>query len=80
MRLPDNEGLVFSHMVGNTLSNGQVNQFTIFRILDKYLCPVHGLEAYVAGVQSLGINISSGYLFRPFSHSDKEVLDAPLSS
>jgi hypothetical protein len=78
--LPDNEGLVFSHMMGKTLSNGQVNQFTILRVRDKLLCPVHGLETYVAGTQSLGINISSGYLFRPLSHSGKEVLDAPLSS
>lgn len=26
------------------------------------------------------INLSSGYLFRPLSHSDKEVLGAPSSS
>uniref|UniRef100_A0A8W8L9T9 Tyr recombinase domain-containing protein n=1 Tax=Magallana gigas TaxID=29159 RepID=A0A8W8L9T9_MAGGI len=78
--LPDNEGLLFSHMVGKTLSNGQVNQFTIFRIHDKSVCPVHGLETYAVGVKSLGIDISSGYLFRPLSRSGKEILDAPLSS
>uniref|UniRef100_A0A8W8MKM7 Tyr recombinase domain-containing protein n=1 Tax=Magallana gigas TaxID=29159 RepID=A0A8W8MKM7_MAGGI len=78
--LPDNEGLLFSHMVGKTLSNGQVNQFTIFRIYDKSVCPVHGLETCAAGVKSLGIDISSGYLFRPLSRSGKEILDAPLSS
>lgn len=78
--LSDNEELVFSHTVEKTLSNGQVNQFAIFRIPDKSLCPVQGLETYVARVGDLGIDVSSGYLFRPLSHSDKEVLDAPLSS
>lgn len=67
-------------MVEKTLSNGYVNQFTIFRIPDESLCPVQYLEAYVTGVQSLGIDISSGYFVRPLSHSDKEVLDSPLSS
>lgn len=41
---------------------------------------MHVLKAYVTGVQSSGIEISSRYLFRPLSHSDKEVLDAPLLS
>lgn len=57
-----------------------MNQFAIFRIPGKSLCPVQGLETYVAREGDLGIDVSSGYLFRPLSHSDKEVLDAPLSS
>lgn len=44
------------------------------------VCPVAGLEKYVKEAQSMGVDLSTGYLFRPLDHSSRYVLDAHVTT
>lgn len=37
------------------------------------VCPVAGLEIYVKEAQSIGIDLPTGYPFRPLDHSSRYV-------
>lgn len=77
--LPGNAGRLFCHTVGKTLSNGRENIFAVQRVGDKLICPVHAVEAYVCAVELMGLNMNSGYLFRPLGKNKLSVLDGHLS-
>ena len=78
-RLPNNEGLLFKHRVGKTLSNGKANVFAIKRAEDSSICPVTALDDYVEGARNMGINLAIGFLFRPIDISKSGVLEESLS-
>lgn len=44
------------------------------------MCPVAGLEKYVKEAHSMGINLFTGYLFRPLDHSCRYAVDAHLTT
>ena len=79
LRFPNDDGLLFSHVWGETLRDGSDNVFGIKRNPQTVICPVHGIERYMLVAQQLKLELSQGYLFRPTS-SQGAVLDAPFSS
>lgn len=78
-RLPDDTGLLFSHSVGKTLSNGMTNTFAIKRVNDKIICPVKGLDDYVYQSTLMDICLDTGFLFRLLDSSRNGVLDEHLT-
>ena len=50
-RLPDGKGFLFCHTVGKTLGNGKVNEFSLLRVEDNSICPVHAIESYIQGAK-----------------------------
>lgn len=74
-----NTGLLFCHTVGKTLSNGRENMFVVQRVVDELICPVHAVEAYVCAAELMGLNMISGYLYRPLGKNKLSVLDGHLS-
>ncbi|XP_052067764.1 uncharacterized protein LOC127707263 [Mytilus californianus] len=79
-RFQGSSGIIFSHTVGKTLGNGKVNEFSVFRMEDKVICPVFALERYIEGAKNLGVTIETGYLFRTLNLNRTMVLDMPVSS
>lgn len=76
----DGAGLLFGHTVGKTLNNGKVNEFTVMRMDNRSVCPVTGLEKYISGANSVGIDLRYGYLFRPLDRARKLVLEEAVST
>ena len=64
MRFPQDKGLLFNHVFGKTLRSGDSNIFGIQRHPNVSLCPVKGIDDYMAVSHALGISLTSGYLFR----------------
>ena len=79
-RLPDGKGFLFCHTVGKTLGNGKVNEFSLLRVEDNSICPVHAIESYIQGAKELGITLNTGYLFRILDSKRKVVSDNPVTS
>ena len=75
--LTDNSGFVIRHTWGKNIRVDKPNIFTILRCQDETICPVKGIDDYVRIAASLGINLKTGFLFRPTSHD--KVINAPLS-
>lgn len=46
---------------------------------DELICPVYAVEAYVSTTELMGLNMNSGYLFRPLGKNKLSVLDGHLS-
>jgi integrase len=78
-RFPDDNGLLFHHIWGKTLRDGASNIFGMKRHKNPSLCPVRGIETYVAVAREIGIDLTSGYLFRP-TNPRGHVVDAPFCS
>ena len=79
LRFPSDDGFLFNHIWGKTLRDGSSNLFGIRRHPNPAICPVAGIETYVAICSELAIDLSKGYLFRPTSPQG-DVLDKPFSS
>ena len=65
LRFPNDDGLLFNHVWGKTLQDGDSNVFGIRRNSQSVICPVKGIEQYVELARELGIDLTKGYLFRP---------------
>ena len=65
LHFPNNDGLLFNHVWGKTLRDGDSNIFGIQRNPQSKLCPVQGIEQYLAISDQLKVDLRSGYLFRP---------------
>lgn len=50
------------------------------RMDDEVACPVLGLEKYIQGAATTGVNLKCGYVFRLLYHSNRQVLDVHVSS
>ena len=57
-------GLRVTHFVGKVLRGKSKNTFTLPVVAERLACPVRALKSYVDGAKSMGINLSTGYLFR----------------
>jgi integrase len=78
-RLKDDSGLVFTHSIGKTLRNGKGKVLCITRMPTSSICPVAGLEQYMTKAGDLGIDLSTGYIFRSIDRSRQVVLDDHVS-
>ena len=79
LRFPDNSGLLFNHVWGKTLRDGSSNLFAIRRNQNADICPVKAIDLYVTFAKGIGIDITSGFLFRPIT-PDGGIVDRPFSS
>lgn len=79
LRFPNDDGLLFNHVWGKTLRDGDNNVFGIRRNPNSLICPVWGIEKYIMIAKQLQVVLTNGYLFRPTSPQG-EIRDAPFSS
>ena len=79
LRFPNDDGLLFNHVWGKTLRDGDSNVFGIRRNSNSTICPVRAIEEYMAISRQLQIDLTTGYLFRPTTPQGG-VIDAPFSS
>ena len=79
LRFPNDDGLLFNHVWGKTLRDGDSNVFGIGRNSNSTICPVRAIEEYMAISRRLQIDLTTGYLFRPTTPQGG-VIDAPFSS
>ncbi|CAG2231232.1 unnamed protein product [Mytilus edulis] len=56
-RFQSSSGIIFSHTVGKTLGNSKVNEFSVFRMEDKVICPVFALERYIEEAKDLWVTL-----------------------
>lgn len=79
-RTQNDEGFLFTHTVGKRLRDRKLNEFSLMSMDDRTVCPVAGLEKYVKEAQSIGIDLPTGYLFRPLDHSRRYVVDTHVTT
>ena len=79
LRFPNDDGLLFNHLWGETLRDGDTNVFGIRRNPHVAICPVAGIERYMAITQQVKIDLTTGYLFRPTTLKGG-IRDSPLTS
>jgi hypothetical protein len=79
LRFPNNDGLLFNHTWGKTLRDGSTNLFGVRRSSNQMICPVSAIELYVNHSKAMGIDLTSGYLFRPIT-PDRGVPNKSFSS
>jgi hypothetical protein len=79
LRFPNNDGFLFNHVWGKTLRDGNSNMFGIKRNPQSNVCPVRGIEQYMAVAEQLRINLRNGYLFRPMN-SQGAIVNEPFTS
>lgn len=76
--LPNNQGFLVKHTWGKTFRVDRANVFSIHRCENQLVCPISGLEQYIAGAQQMDVDLRFGYLFRPVGQQQR-VLEAGLS-
>ena len=79
LRFPYDDGFLFNHVWGKTLRDGDEKVFGIRRNPQLAICPIKGIEQYMAVARDLRIDLTSGYLFRP-TNPQGGVVDSPFSS
>jgi hypothetical protein len=79
LRFPNNDGLLFNHVWGKLFEMAISNIFGIKRNPQTSVCPVRGIEQYIAIVEQLKINLKSGYLFRP-TNQQGAIVNAAFTS
>ena len=81
LRFPNNDGLLFNHVWGKTLGDGNSNIFGVQRNPQSKFCPVRGIEQYLAVSDQLnsGVDLRSGYLFRP-TNPQGAIVNEPFGS
>ena len=58
LRFPNDDGFLFNHVRGKTLRDGDDNVFGIKRNPQGKICPVQGIEHYMAVAQQLRIHLT----------------------
>ena len=79
LRFTNNDGFLFNHIWGKTLRDGHSNVFGIQQNPQTKLCPVRGIEQYLAISDQLQVDLRSGYLFRP-TNPQGAIVNEPFSS
>ena len=79
LRFPNDDGLLFNHIWGKTLRDGDANVFGIRRNLNPTICPVRGIERYVTIARQLQVDLTTGYLFRP-TNPQGAIVDSHFTS
>ena len=80
LRFPNDDGLLFNHVWGKTLWDGDSNVFGVRRNPQSVICPVKGIEQYmyVELARELGVDLTKGYVSPTTSNNG--VQDSPFSS
>ena len=78
-RFPNDDGMLFNHVWGKTLRDGDANVFGIRRNEQKVICPIQAIERYMDIARQMGIDLTRGYLFRPTT-PNKGIQDSALTS
>ena len=68
LRFPQDDGFLFNHVWGKTLRDGDSNVFGIRRNPHTTICPVAGIERYIAIARQLNIDLTIGFFFFISSH------------
>lgn len=76
--LPEGEGLVIRNTQGKNHDSSNASTCVIRPCMNKVVCPVYNLQAYVKGAQAMGLSLRVGYVFRRMG-SKLEVLEGPIS-
>lgn len=79
LRFPNDDGFLFNHIWGKTLRDGDEQVFGIRRNPHTVICPIKGIEQYMAVARQMSIDLNSGYLFRPTTPTGG-IQDSPFSS
>ena len=79
LRFPNDDGLLFNHIWGKTLRDGDENVFGVRRNAQEEICPIRGIECYMEVTRDMRVDLTCGYLFRPVT-PDLGIKDAPFSS
>ena len=79
LRFPNDDGLLFNHIWGKTLRDGDENVFGVRRNAQAEICPIRGIECYMEVTRDMRVDLTRGYLFRPVT-PDLGIKDAPFSS
>ena len=79
LRFPNDDGFLVNHVWGKTLRDGDENVFGIRRNLQLAICPIKGIEQYMAVARDLRIDLTTGYLLRP-TNPQGGIVDSPFSS
>ena len=69
--LPNDQGFLFNHIWGKTLRDGTTNVFVIRWHEDISLCPIAAVERYFSVSSALGVDLATGFLFRPLTPRHK---------
>ena len=77
LRFPNDDRFLFNRVWGKTLRDGDENVFGIRRNPQMAICPIKGIEQYMAVARDLRIDLTSGYLFRP-TNPQGGVVDSPF--
>ncbi|KAK3753769.1 hypothetical protein QZH41_003888 [Actinostola sp. cb2023] len=79
LRFPNDDGLLFNHTWGKTLRAGKSNLFGIRRCANTKICPVTGIERYIALTRAMQVDLNEGFLFRPTT-GQRTISDTSISS
>ncbi|KAL9951351.1 hypothetical protein ACROYT_G044002 [Oculina patagonica] len=79
LRFPNDDGLLFYHIWGKTLRDGDENVFGVRRNTQVEICPVRGIERYMEVTRDIRVDLTRGYLFRPIT-PDLGIKDTPFTS
>ena len=79
LRFPNDDGFLFNHVWGKTLRGGDANVFGVRRNPQTDICAIRGIERYIDIARHMGIDLTTGYLFRPTT-PNRGVQEAPLTS
>lgn len=79
LRFPNDDGLLFNHIWGKTLRDGDRNVFGIRRNSHLAICPIRATEQCLDIAHQLSIDLTRGYLFRPTTPQGG-IQDSPFTS
>jgi len=65
LHFPNDDGFFFNQIWGKVLRDGDKNVFDTRRNSQVVICPIKGIEGYLAVARQLQIHLTKGYLFRP---------------
>lgn len=79
LRFPNDDGFLFNHVRGKTITDGDQNVFRIHWNPQVLICSMKGIELYTDVARQIGINLTISYLFCPTT-TDNGMRDEPLST
>lgn len=77
LKHPDGSSLLFHQRVGKTLRGKTSRAFAVKQTANPAICPVRNLQFFVELCNSMRLDLSAGFLFRPTSKKGG-VVNAPL--
>jgi integrase len=79
LRFPNDDGMLFNHIWGKTLRDGDQNVFGVRRNPHTTIFPIRGIEKYMDVARQMKVDLTRGYLFRPTT-SKGGIQDSPFTS